>query len=381
MAVPVPVSAGDRLRVAIVAESFLPSTNGVARSVVHVADQLRRRGHHLLLVAPAPGPDHWQGVPVLRVRSMPLPLCREFPLGLPGPTLRRALREFGPDLVHLASPFSLGAQAIRVARDLEIPCVAVYQTDVAGFVRHYGLGLAAGPVWSWLRHLHAKVDRTLAPSRAAVTALGEQGIDNVHRWARGVDTCAFSPAHRGRPATELVLRVRIGYVGRLAAEKRVDRLAGLQGLPGVELVIVGDGAERRRLERLLPQARFTGQLSGDPLSQAYADLDVFVHTGDQETFCQAAQEAQAAGVPVVAPAAGGLLDLVEHGTNGLLWRLGDRSDLSRQVGLLVEDPQLRKRMGRAARAGVAARTWDHLGDELLDHYHAVLPRGRTRVAA
>jgi phosphatidylinositol alpha 1,6-mannosyltransferase len=163
-------------------------------------------------------------------------------------------------------------------------------------------------------------------------------------------------------------------VGRLAREKRVDLLAHLAEQPGVRLVIVGDGPQRARLERRLPGAAFLGFQSGANLSQAVASLDLFVHTGADETFCQAVQEALAAGVPVLAAGAGGPLDLVQHGVNGWLWP-PDRPDLLRPaVHALVVDPARRAAMAAAAHHSVEGRTWSVVGDQLLAHYRSVTGR-------
>ena len=359
------------LRVAIIAESFAPSVNGVARSVERVLDHLAAEGHEAMVIAPSPGPSVHDGVPVVRMPSVPLPLCPDFPVGLPTPRLRSALIEFQPDVVHLASPTALGYAGAVTAARLGLPTVAIFQTDLAGFATQYRLRAAVEPIWRWLRAIHDRADRTLAPSRATVADLRRNGIPRVDRWARGVDAEAFAPHHRRRPPTTAVRTVRVGYVGRLAAEKRVERLGHAAGT-GVELVVVGDGPRRRKLEQQLPQATFTGRLGGDDLSRAYADLDVFVHTGTHETFCQAAQEALAAGVPVVAPAAGGLLDLVRHGDNGLLWRPDRPQDIGPAVAQLVADAELRQRMGANAHAGVEGRTWTALGHELVGHYRQVM---------
>jgi phosphatidylinositol alpha 1,6-mannosyltransferase len=108
------------------------------------------------------------------------------------------------------------------------------------------------------------------------------------------------------------------------------------------------------------------------LGALFATFDVFVHTGPHETFCQAAQEALASGLPVVAPAAGGLLDLVDDGVNGRLFTPGSAAELRDAVAGLVADDVLRAAMGRAARAGVAGRSWQAIGDAYLSLCDGVL---------
>ena len=145
-------------------------------------------------------------------------------------------------------------------------------------------------------------------------------------------------------------------------------LRALCGLPGVRLVIVGDGPERARLERELPGAVFTGFLGGDDLATALASFDVFVHPGESETFCQTVQEALASGVPVVATGRGGPLDLVRSSRDGWLYRPGDLDDLRERVLDLTGDDAKRRSFGEAARDSVRSRTWESLGDQLVEHY-------------
>lgn len=372
------------MRVAVVTESFLPQVNGVTNSVLRVCEQMQRHGHATLVVAPGPGPQQYAGADVVRTPSVPLPGYRDFRLGRPWPLLARTLREFEPDVVHLASPAALGAQAAWTARRLDIPVVAVYQTDLAGFARRYGLTGTEQAVWRYLRRVHGNAARTLAPSRAAVEDLRRNGIQRVSRWARGVDTARFSPQHRDEafrrryaPDGELL----VGYVGRLAAEKEVELLAHVRDLPGTRLVVVGDGPQRQALEAQLPGVPFLGLQQGADLGRAFASLDLFVHTGSAETFCQAAQEALASGLPVVAPAAGGLLDLVDPGSTGLLFDPGDGASLRQQVGRLTHDRELRLQMAWNARRSVRHRTWDVIGDQLVAHYEDVVSAAPLGLAA
>ncbi len=360
---------------AIVTESFVPQVNGVTGSVLRVLEHLNRTGHQALVVAPGPGPRRHEGVPVVRVPSSPMPGYAEQRLAWPAPELAAALRAFRPDVVHLAAPAVLGARAAPLARALGLPVVAVYQTDLPGYAARYGLPALTRAVWRWVRRVHATATRTLAPSRHTCQQLLEHGVQRVSRWPRGVDARRFHPDHRDEGLHHRLAprgEVLVGYVGRLAVEKELGLLRAVQHLPGVRLVVVGDGPQRALLRRQLPAARFTGVLSGSELSATFASLDLFVHTGRHETFCQAAQEALASGVPVVAPAAGGLLDLVEPGVNGELFTPGSAGELRHLVAALARDPERRERMGRAARAGTAGRDWSSVGDELLATYRGVL---------
>jgi phosphatidylinositol alpha 1,6-mannosyltransferase len=362
------------VRVAIVTESFLPAVNGVTNSVCRVLEHLERTGHEALVVAPSSGPTAHGRFRVERMPSMSLPGYRSFAVGLPDDRLTAVLRDFRPDVVHLAAPLVLGAAAGDAARKLDVPSVAVYQTDLAGFISRYHAPGLAWLAWRALRRIHNNADLTLAPSTLAAWDLAHHGVRDVAIWARGVDSLRFHPSHRSALVRRRLApngEVLVGYVGRLAREKRVELLARLTDAPGIRLVIVGDGPQRGRLERRLPNASFLGFQTGDALSQVVASLDLFVHTGADETFCQAVQEALAAGVPVLAAGAGGPLDLVHHGVNGWLWP-PDRPDvLGPAVQALVDDPGRRAVMGRAARRSVEARTWSRVGDELLAHYRGV----------
>jgi phosphatidylinositol alpha 1,6-mannosyltransferase len=364
------------VRVAIVAESFLPQVNGVSNTVRHLIEQLSAAGHELLVIAPGPGRLLHADRPVVRVRSIPLPWYRELPIGLPGPAITHTLQGFAPDIVHLAAPTVLGAAGLRAAQRLGLATIAVFQTDLVAFARQYRV--RAEPVlWAWLRHLHGRADRTLAPSTATVARLRAYGIPRVYRWGRGVNLDLFNPGRRDEALRhELAPRgeVIVGYVGRIAPDKGVRRLRELADVPGTRLVVVGDGPALPTLRHRLPDAHFTGMLHGDELARAFASLDVFVHTGVNETFCQTVQEAQASGVTAVAPAAGGPLDLVTHGQTGLLYQPDDPPALRRTVLTAVRDAELRRRLTTAARARVSRRSWANVTDELVSrHYTAVLP--------
>lgn len=372
------------MRVAVVSESFLPTVNGVTNSVRKVLDHLAARGHEAIVIVPAAGsPAQYAGFPV---HEMPALAYRQFPVGLPNAQVQALLAEFRPDVIHAASPFLLGAQAIAAGRRLGIPSVAIFQTDVAGYARRHHLGAATRFAWKVVRWIHDGAELTLVPSSASMADLQAVGIRNLDRWGRGVDLRTYHPRNRDE-AVALRLRQRlaprgetiVGYVGRIAPEKQVERLAALRGLDGVHLAIVGDGPSLPQVTRALHgmPATFLGRLGGVELAAANASFDVFAHTGTEETFGQTVQEAHASGVPVVAPRAGGPIDLVEHGASGYLFEPDDDDDLRMRVAQLAHDPQLRSRMGEAGRRGVLGRSWQALCDELIGHYQRVAGTGVT----
>jgi phosphatidylinositol alpha 1,6-mannosyltransferase len=367
------------VRVAIVAESFLPNVNGVSNSVLRILEHLRRTGHEALVIAPDNPPSQpradriHDGIRVHRVPSRMFPKVTTLPLGVPMPRMLSVLRGFDPDVMHLASPALLGYGGVKAARRLGVPTVAVYQTDVPGFAASYGIPMTARAAWAWFRHLHSLADRTLAPSSVTMESLVAHRFPRVHRWARGVDVLRFAPS--ARSAT---LRQRwspegkqiVGFVGRLAPEKHAERLAALAANESVQLVIVGDGVDQRKLQSAMPTAVFTGALYGEELAEAYASMDVFVHTGEHETFCQVVQEALASGLPVIAPDAGGPRDLVAPYRTGLLLPVNEfQSRLPAAVEHLLQE---RPRYSQAARRTVLGRSWPVICDELLGHYEAVL---------
>ena len=375
------------MRVAIVAESFLPNVNGVTNSVLRVIEHLRRTGHEVLVIAPdtphgqPPADRVHDGVRIHRVPSKMFPKVTSLPLGVPRPRMVGVLRGFEPDVVHLASPALLGYGGLLAARHLEVPTVAVFQTDVAGFAESYGAGVMSRAAWAWTRHLHAKADRTLAPSTSAIENLVAHHVPRVHHWGRGVDVTGFVPSARDealRSAWSPAGKPIVGFVGRLAPEKHVERLAVLARRDDLQLVIVGDGVDRKDLQSLMPSAVFTGALYGPQLATAYASMDVFAHAGEHETFCQTVQEAMASGVPVIAPNAGGPRDLVTPMHTGLLLGVDEfEAKLSGAVDHLLAE---RPRYSLAARRSVLSRTWPAVCEQLLGHYDAVLGRRGVKAA-
>ena len=373
------------MRVVISAESFFPRTNGVANSVAQVSRELSKRDIPCLIIAPdSYAHDDFEGTPVHRVRSVELPGVHDVDIALASShAIERELRRFQPTVVHLASPMTLGRQVLHAAQRLDVPTVAVFQTDVAGFAEHYRMGSVSFLADAVVRRIHRQATLTLAPSQASLDYLRGIQVHSIRSWGRGVDLDRFSPDCRSEQFRSMAGRGQplVGYVGRLAPEKNIGILASLARAGDVRVVVVGDGPSRRALTEAMPGALFTGRLDGAALATAFASFDVVVATGENETFCQVIQEAMASGTPVVAPRIGGPVDLIDQGVTGLFYEPGDAQGLQAQVRSLLNDDQLRRGMGGAARAKVTGRSWGALTEELIQHFRAVTHRTGLREAA
>jgi phosphatidylinositol alpha 1,6-mannosyltransferase len=374
------------VKVVIVAESFLPHMNGVTNSILKVLTHLRSRGDEVTVIAPSNSfvqskhlpahttgaPEICSGFPVIRVPSLPLPDYQKVRVAAGSVTrIRHLLAQLQPDVVHVASPFVLGWRAIQAAGALGLPTVSIYQTEVPTYAARYGVPWAEQLLWQHVERMHKASTLTLVPSTFCKEQLRNRGIARLKTWRRGVDLHLFAPERRCAQLRKTIApngEKLIGFVGRLAAEKQISDLATLAEIPGTRLVIIGTGPEEKLLRRRLPNAHFGGFQSGDDLGAHMASLDLFVHPGEAETFCQTIQEAFAAAVPVVAVGRGGPLDLVDPGRTGWLYQPGDLAGMRAAVEHLLLNDGARSRASAQAYRAVQGRTWGAISNELVGHY-------------
>jgi phosphatidylinositol alpha 1,6-mannosyltransferase len=363
-------------RVAIFTEAFLPKVDGVSRTALLTIRYLESTGRDLMVFAPAPTLSRISHTPVVGVPSLWLPFYSETRAAPPWLPLLPRLRAFKPDLIHLFSPFGLGAMGMLAGGWLHKPVIANYQTDVPAYALDYGYRFLWSTVVGALRFIHNGCHLTLAPSRATMAELKSWGFRRVRLWERGVDTARFNPARRSEVWRKRLLagrdrdRLLALYVGRMAKEKHLETLHDIACEPDVALTLVGGGNYLPEMRRVMADTdtHFTGYLTGDDLADAFAAADVFVFPGPTETFGQVVLEAMASGLPVIVTNRGGPQTLVEDGISGYVCPVDDAAAFADRVRRLCSDPSLQQRMGQAARRSAEHRPWIGIMRQLEQYY-------------
>lgn len=347
------------------------------------------------MFAPPRSPERVSGFRVVPALGMPFPWYPELTFAVPSLRLGRELKRFAPDVVHVVNPVFFGAYGAGLARRLDLPLLASFHTDPK-VVEDLSLGWFKRPLEVIDREVHNLAHVNLCTSPQMVELAEALGIRRVRLWQKAVDSERFNPRHAstamrarltgGHPEMPLVV-----HAGRISFEKRMDVLAeaATSLADRARFAVVGDGPALGWLrERLAGQpVEFTGFLTGDELSAAYASGDVFAFPSDSETLGFAAIEAMAAGVPVVAAAAGGIPHIVADGVNGVLVPPGDAVALTTALDRLLGDPAERRRLADAGRREAERWSWGAATEDLVERYrqarrvHARERRERGTAAA
>jgi phosphatidylinositol alpha 1,6-mannosyltransferase len=336
------------MRIVLVTDSFAPAADTAAETARHICDALLAADHDVLVLTTTKGTCSYRSAQVVRM-----------PRNVDGPTLRRAVTAFGPDVVQVLNPRALGTTALR---ELDHDRLPVFVLDPLP--------------------LHPRVGTALSSSRAAAATLAMVGVE-APVWRPGVRA---DEHHPGLRSTELhdawarsssgTMRTVVGYAGPVGAvtSKHVRRLVRVAEHENLRLVVLGSGPGTHALKAA--GARIAGECTGLELARAIASLDVFVQPRKGVSGLAAVRKALASGVPVVAFRTAATTEVVTSGHNGLLVGPGQgRKALRDAVARLAADPDLRAELSVNARPSVAGRTWADAMDELVGIYrplaHAV----------
>jgi glycosyltransferase involved in cell wall biosynthesis len=338
------------VKILIVTDAWEPQVNGVVRTLKTTAAELTAMEHEVRFLTP------------LEFRTVPCPTYPEIRLSLfPQGGVNRRIRDFDPDVLHIATEGPLGMAARRFARRNDFPFTTAYHTRFPEYV-HARFRLPVSLSYAWLRRFHNAGRGVLAPTQVVVDDLVSNGFQNVKLWSRGVDTGIFRPQESKRLDTDPPIYL---YVGRVAVEKNVEAFLSLD-LPGSKWV-VGTGPAIDGIRAKYPKANYLGLLDREELAQVYAAADVFVFPSRTDTFGLVLLEAMACGLPVAAYPVTGPRDVIGDSAAGVLHE-DLRTACLEALKLRREDAVARARLF----------TWRAATEQFLGHLH---PRRRDVVAA
>lgn len=391
----------DGIRLALFSGNYSNVRDGANRALNRLVEFIERKGGEVLVFSPLVKKPAFKGYGrIMPTPSVPLPFRPEYRITFP---MRRShikrLDAFKPNIIHLSAPEWLGYSALQYAEKRGVPAVASVHTRFETYLRYYNLQFLEPLLMRYLRHFYGRCEQVYAPSESLAQTLIEQGLcERPLMWTRGVNCECYHP-DKHDPAWRRAMGVAddekvVTFVSRLVLEKGLavvvaaHRRLQKQGVKH-RLLIVGEGPERERLKRDLPDAIFTGFIEGEELARAYASSDVFLFPSLTETFGNVTLEAMASGLPTVCADATGSRSLVRHGETGFLAAPNDVADFARGVALVIGDDDLRARMGHAARRRSESFGWDAVMGRLLDNYRRLAPAAeneepapaRTRAAA
>jgi glycosyltransferase involved in cell wall biosynthesis len=376
------------LRVALFSGNYNYVRDGANQALNRLVGYLLRQDVAVRVYSPTtPTPAFEPAGDLVSAPSLPIPGRAEYrvPTGL-SRKLRRDLRRFAPDLVHVSSPDPLGHGAVAWARRNDLPAVASVHTRFETYPRYYGLAFLEPLVEAMLRRFYRRCDAIVAPSESMAQLLREQRMNfDVGIWTRGIDRKIFNPEQRDLEwrrglgiADDAPV---IGFVGRLVMEKGLDVfsdvIAELERRQVLhKVLVVGDGPARGWFENRLPGAIFLGFQGGQDLGRAVAGMDMLFNPSVTETFGNVTLEAMACGLPAVCARATGSESLVQDGVTGMLIRPGAVSAFADALVLYCADADKREQAGAAAKAFAERFGWDQVNHALLDTYQRVIAQRR-----
>ncbi|WP_226034766.1 glycosyltransferase family 4 protein [Aquibacillus saliphilus] len=376
------------MKIVIVTETFLPSTDGVVTRLTEAIKYLRQLNHEVIVIAPDLGVNEFEGAVVEGVRAITMPFYRYRPFSLPQKQVKSIIKHYSPDLVHVVNPVSVGASGVYYANKLNIPLIASYHTHIPKYLDYYKMYRPLKPfVWNYIRSLHNKALINLCTSESIRKELVAKNFSNVDVWKRGVDTDKYHPRNysnrmRMKLSNGKINQKLLVFVGRLAIEKEIYKIKSLlDARSDVSLAIVGDGPARQELEEIFTGTRtvFTGFMHGEELAEAFASADAFIFPSVTETLGLVILEAMASGLPVIAASSGPTMEQISDGTNGFLYENNSTVSMVQAVTKL-ENNQLFDQLKKNARIEAEKFSWIKPSEQLVEIYQELLEINNAEIS-
>ena len=377
-------------RVAYFPDSFL-EVDGVAMTSNKLVNFARGRGYPFLVVHAGPKSRTTDdgSVRFITLKRSPLSIPVDHSLRF-DPFFQRHLRKvkkeilaFKPDVIHITGLNDVSIMGALLAWKLDIPLVGSWHTNIHEYAarrlesslkflpaktRKDFLGFLERQILNGAKLYYKMPQVLLAPNQELMDMLRSGTTRRARLMIRGVDTERFSP--KKRTVQDGV--IRFGFVGRLRAEKNVRMLIDMEkrliekGRSNFRFLIVGEGDERKSLERNMKFADFTGYLDGEALAEAYANMDVFVFPSETDAFGNVPQEAMASGAPALVTDKGGPRHFVMDGVNGYVAR--DLDEFVKYAEMLIDDPALLARLKVSSIEFAMTRSWDSVFETVYSAY-------------
>ncbi|MFC4404868.1 glycosyltransferase family 4 protein [Gracilibacillus xinjiangensis] len=371
------------MKIAIFTDTFLPDVNGVAKTLGRLTAYLDKTNHSYIIISPKRTRNEAGTDQIYPQSSFPFPLYKECRISVPKKTeIRNLLLSFNPDIIHVATPFSIGLCGLQLAKKLNIPLVGSYHTDFDHYLQYYHLSLLSKPLWRYMEWFHQEMARIFVPSAHTFDQLHQRNFPNIQIWKRGVDTSIFHP-HYSHSETRSKYNIKekylLSYVGRLAPEKNIETLVYLfKNLPKrlnkeIHWIIIGDGPTKQYLEENKTEnVTFTGFLPQQEVAPIVSASDLFVFPSESETFGNVVLEALACGTPVVGANAGGVSTIIQEGFTGLLCRPNHQEDYMNSITDILDNSEWRCQLGVNAVRYAMKQRWEDRFEELLAGYQEVI---------
>jgi phosphatidylinositol alpha 1,6-mannosyltransferase len=371
-------------KVALFTGNYNHIRDGVSLTLNRLVKFLENEGIEVLVFGPTidePAFEHHGRL--IPVPSISIPGRPEYRMSISLPKdARIELDHFDPDIVHIATPDMLGYKALKWARKKDKAIVASYHTHFPSYLKYYKLQMFEFIGWKYLRWFYSYCSQVFVPTPSMIESLQDHGIiGDLRIWARGVDSALFSPDKRdenwrkkfGFKKDDVI----VTFVSRLVWEKNLklyaDTVKTVAGKnPKVKPLIVGDGPAMDGLRKILPNAVYTGFLTGDELATAYASSDIFFFPSDTETFGNVTLEAMTCGLPCIVADAIGSKSLVDDSENGYLVSVENPGKFIEALEKLSSSEELRLRMGKKSLEKSKEYSWEQVNSKVITYYNEVL---------
>lgn len=379
-----------KIKVAFFADCLIENYDGAIRTMYQLIDRIDTyRFEYLFITGDAPQGDFDHEV--LEVPSIQLPINRNYKMSLPFVVegkINQKLMDFGPDLIHIATPSPLGHFGLQYARQMDLPSLTIYHTHYLSYVDYYLqhikflLKPAKNLLIAKLRSFYNQCDAVYVPTERMKNSLREIGVftSHMHIWKRGIDTNTFSVHKRDEEYFQKITqneKSNLLFASRLVREKNLATLVKIyqrieeQNL-SYNLIIAGSGYAEEELRTQMPKAYFLGNLPQNELAIVYASADVFVFPSVSETYGNVVAEAMVSGLPCVIANGGGTVEFIDQGENGFLCRPNDPSDYLDKVDVILSDEALRSKFRMMGIEQMKHLSWDSLAQEYFDEIERLL---------